>query len=113
MPWRVPGNAGRIRGQDLIIAVVCGLLSGVVGFVPLLVGLNLTKKVTSTSNFGHMSILIISLIVSFAAMFAFAVLCVVLARDYAMPFVLAEAVALSVAAIAFGVVRSKGNSKER
>lgn len=84
-----------------------------VGFLPLLVGLNMTKKVTSTSNFGHMSILILSLVVSFVVMFALAVLCVVVARDYAMPFVLAEAVALSVVAIAFGVVRSRSNSKER
>lgn len=92
---------------------MCGLLSGVVGFLPLLVGLRMTKKVTSTSNFGHMSILIISLIVSFVVMFALAMLCVVVARDYAMPFVLAEAVALSVVAIVFGVMRSKSNSKER
>ena len=62
----------------MIIAIVCGLLSGVVGFLPLLVGLNMTKKVTSTSNFGHMSILILSLVVSFVVMFALAVLCVVL-----------------------------------
>lgn len=92
---------------------MCGLLAGVVGFLPLLVGLRMTKKVTSTSNFGHMSILIISLIVSFVVMFALAMLCVVVARDYAMPFVLAEAVALSVVAIVFGVMRSKSNSKER
>ena len=103
----------RLRGRDLIIAIVCGLLSGVVGFMPLLVGLRMTKKVTATSNFGHMSILIISLIVSFVVMFALAMLCVAFARDYAMPFVLAEAVALSVVAIVFGIMRSKSNSKER
>ena len=97
----------------MIIAIVCGLLSGVVGFVPLLVGLNMTKKVTSTSNFGHMSILLISLVISFVVMFALAIACVAVARDYAMPFVLAEAVALSVVAIAFGVIRSKSNNKER
>lgn len=97
----------------MALAIACGLLSGVVGFAPLLVGLNMTKKVTATSNFGHMSILIISLIVSFVVMFALAVLCVVVAREYAMPFVLAEAVALSVVAIVFGVKRSKSNSKER
>lgn len=97
----------------MIIAIVCGLLSGVVGFLPLLFGLNVTKKVTSTSNFGHMSILILSLVVSFVVMFALAILCVVVARDYAMPFVLAEAVALSVVAIVFGVIRSRSNSKER
>ena len=34
-----------------------------------------------------------------------AVLCIVLARDLALPFVLAEAVALSVAAVVFGVFK--------
>lgn len=97
----------------MILAIVCGLLSGVIGFAPLLVGLRLTRKVTSTSNFGHMSILIISLIISFAVMFALAILCVFIARDYAVPFVFAEAVALSIAAIAFGISRSKSNKKER
>lgn len=81
--------------------------------MPLLVGLNMTKKVTATSNFGHMSILIISLVISFIVMFALAMLCVAFARDYAMPFVLAEAVALSVVAIVFGIMRSRSNSKER
>lgn len=97
----------------MIIAVVCGLLAGIVGFVPLLIGLRLTKKVTSTSNFGHMSILIISLVASFVVMFALAILCVAVARDFAMPFVLSEAVALSITAIAFGIVRSRNTGNER
>lgn len=97
----------------MILAIICGALAGFVGFLPLLVGLNMTKKVTATSNFGHMSILILSLVVSFALMFAFAIVCVLVARDVALFFVLAEAVALSVTAIVFGVMRSKSNGKER
>lgn len=103
----------RDTGEDLIIAIIGGLLSGVIGFLPLLIGLRMTKKVTTTSNFGHMSILIISLVISFIIMFALAMLCVTFARDYALPFVLAEAVSLSVVAIVFGVTRAKSNSKER
>ncbi len=97
----------------MILAIICGALAGFVGFLPLLVGLNMTKKVTATSNFGHMSILILSLVVSFALMFAFAIVCVLVARDVALFFVLAEAVVLSVTAIVFGVMRSKSNGKER
>lgn len=99
--------------QHLIGAIICGALAGVVGFVPLLVGLEKTKKVTSTSNFGHMAILIISLVISFALMFAFAIACALIARDLALYFVLAEAVALSVVAIVFGAKRLRNNSKER
>ncbi len=87
-------------------AIVCGALAGIIGFLPLIAGLRMTRKVTATSNFGHMSILLLSLIISFVLMFAFAIICVNVARDVAMPFVLAEAVALSVFAIAFGVKRT-------
>ena len=97
----------------MVIAIVCGVLAGAVGFLPLLVGLRLTRKVTATGNFGPMAILIISLIVSFAVMFAFAGICIAVARDMAMPFVLSEAVALSVAAIAFGFARLRKDGNER
>lgn len=94
-------------------AVLIGVLAGFIGFMPLLVGLRQTRKVTATSNFGHMSILLISLVISFALMFAFAIICVNVARDVAMPFVLAEALALSVTAIVFGVRRTLGSKSEK
>ncbi len=97
----------------MVLAIICGLLAGVIGFLPLVIGLNKTKKVTATSNFGHMAILIISLVISFVVMFAFAIGCVFIARDVALFFVLAEAVALSAAAIIFGVKRFKDNGKGR
>ncbi len=93
----------------MALAIILGLLSGVVGFVPLFVGLRLTKKVTATSNFGYMSILLLSLVISFVLMFAFAIICVNVAREVALPFVLAEAFALSVMAIVFGVMRTRRN----
>lgn len=73
----------------------------------------MTRKVTRTSNFGHMSILILALIASFVLLAASAFLCVFLARDLALPFVLAEALSLSVAAIVFGVKKTlMGKEKE-
>ena len=87
----------------MAIAIVLGLLAGVVGFAPLLIALRLTRRVTATSNFGYMSILLIGLVISFVLMFAFAIICINVYRDVAMPFVLAEAVALSVVAIGYGI----------
>lgn len=89
----------------MVITIVLGAISGIIGFIPLIIGLRLTKHVTTTSNFSHMSILILCLVVSFVLLFVFAVLCINFARDVALPFVLAEAVGLSVTAIAFGVKR--------
>ena len=89
----------------MAIAILLGAVLGVVGFIPLFIGLRLTKHVTATSNFGYMSILIISLVVSFVLLFVFAILCAMFFRDVALPFALAEAVGLSVCAIVFGVKR--------
>lgn len=90
----------------MAVAILCGVLAGVIGFLPLPIGLRMTRNVTRTSNFGHMAILILALIVSFVLLAVSAFLCVFLARDVALPFVLAEAVALSVSAIVFGVKKT-------
>ena len=94
----------------MVIAVIAGLIVGIVGFIPLFIGLRMTRKVTRTSNFGHMAILIISLVISFALLFVLALVVNALAdHDSAMAFVFAEAVGLSVAAIGFGISRLRNN----
>lgn len=97
----------------MVLAIILGALAGVLGFLPLFIGLRIARRVTTTSNFSHMSILIIALIASFILMFALAIVCVSVARDVAIFFVLAEAVALSIAAIVFGIMRSRNNGRER
>lgn len=87
----------------MAIAIVLGLLTGAVGFIPLLIGLRLTRRVTATSNFGYMSILILCLIASFGMLVVFAGICLYVNRELAAPFVFSEAVGLSVFAIAYGI----------
>ncbi len=87
-------------------AIALGLLSGALGFVPLLVGLRMTKKVTETSNFGHMAILMLALVISFVILFAAAIICINVARDMALYFALSEAIGLCVVTIGFGVARA-------
>lgn len=89
----------------MAIAIVLGLLAGALGFAPLVFGLRMTKRTTATSNFGPMAILMLCLLVSFVILFAAAVICVQVARDLALPFALAEAVALCVVTIGFGISR--------
>ena len=81
----------------MAVAIVLGALSGIVGFLPLFGSLQLAKRATKTSNLGHM--------VSFLLLFATAFACILLARDFALPFALAEVLALIVVAIGFGVMR--------
>lgn len=87
----------------MITAVALGIVIGVVGFIPLIVGLRATKHVTRTSNLGHMGILMLALLVSVIILFGATIACAMLARDVLLPFGVAEGLALVVAAIVFGV----------
>lgn len=86
-------------------AIILGLVAGALGFVPLLIGLRMTKKVTETSNFGHMAILMLALLISFVILFVTAIVCINVARDLVLYFVLSEAVGLCVVTIGFGISR--------
>lgn len=88
--------------QDMAAAIVLGALFGVAGFLPLVAGLRMTRRVTDTSNLGHAGALLLGVLVSVIVIFAAAIACVVLARDLVLPFVLAEVAALCIAAVAFG-----------
>lgn len=87
-------------------AIILGLVAGALGFVPLLIGLRMTKKVTETSNFGHMAILMLTLLISFVILFVTAIVCINVARDLVLYFVLSEAVGLCVVTIGFGISRA-------
>lgn len=89
----------------MAVAIVLGALSGIVGFLPLFGSLQLAKRATKTSNLGHMGSLLLGALVSFLLLFATAFACILLARDFALPFALAEVLALIVVAIGFGVMR--------
>ena len=52
-----------------------------------------------------MGSLLLGVLVSFLLLFGAALACILLARDFALPFALAEVLALIVVAIGFGVMR--------
>ncbi len=89
----------------MAVAIALGVLSGIAGFLPLYGSLQLAKRATKTSNLGHMGSLLLGLLVSFLLLFGTALSCILIARDATLPFVLAEVLALIVAAIGFGVMR--------
>ena len=87
----------------MAVAIVLGALAGAAGFAPLFAGLRMTRRVTDTSNLGHAGALLLGVLLSVAVLFVTAIACALLAREFVLPFVLAEVVALSVAAIGFGL----------
>ena len=88
-----------------VVAVLLGIVVGIVGFAPLVYGMNLARKATPTSNFGHAGALLLGVLVSFVVLAASVVVCIALFRELTLPFVLAEVGALVVAAVAFGITR--------
>lgn len=87
------------------VAIIVGALCGIASFLPLFFGLRLTRRVNTTSNIANMGALLFGVIISIAILFIAAIVVIKLARDATLPFVFAEAVALIVAAIVYGVVK--------
>ena len=96
---------GNRRKQGMFGAILIGAAVGVAGFTPLVYGMNKARMATPTSNFGHAGSLLLGVLLSFVALAVATVLCVMFFRDLAVPFVLAEAVGLIAAAVAFGVTK--------
>ena len=91
--------------RGMVAAIVLGIVVGAVSFVPYVIGLRQAKHATRTSNFGHMAILMLALLVSVIVLFGATIACIVFARDLIRPFALAEVLTLIVVAIAYGVVK--------
>lgn len=94
---------GYRRKQGMFVAVLVGIVVGLGAFAPLVAGMNLARNATPTSNLGHAGALLLGVLGSFAILAVAVVACIVLFRDFVLPFVLAEVGALIVAAIVFGV----------
>ena len=86
----------------MIAAIVLGAVSGILGFLPLYMGLRLARKATPTSNLGHAGALLLGVLLSCLILVAAFIVCIFVARDLVLPFVLAEVGGLVVSAVAFG-----------
>lgn len=89
----------------MLAAILVGVIVGAIAFAPLIKGMDLARKATPTSNFGHAGALLLGVLVSFVILAAAVVVCIAFFRDLVLPFALAEVGALIAAATAFGVSR--------
>lgn len=92
----------------MALAIVLGAASGALGFLPLYWGLRMTRQAAGSNSIGYALFLLLGVVLSFAVLAIAAAACVALAKDLAIAFVLAEAIALSAAAIAYGVHKQLG-----
>ena len=89
----------------MFVAIVVGIVVGVGCFAPLIFGMNKARMATPTSNFGHAGSLLLGVLISFVVLAVATVVCVKFFRDLTVPFAMAEAGGLIVAAIVFGVTK--------
>ena len=89
----------------MVLAAVLGVVVGACAFLPLIAGMRLARKATPTSNIGHAGGLLLGVLGSFVILAVGVVVCIVAARPVAVPFVLGEAGAPVVAAVAFVITR--------
>lgn len=83
--------------------VLFGAIVGLLSFLPLIVALKKSKKVTPTSSFGYGALLMLGIFVSLIILIVAVLICYFCARDGLIAFVLAAAITLILFAIVYGV----------
>lgn len=88
----------------MAIAVIAGILVGAMSALLLYAGLRYTKRLDAQSSaVGYLTPALASVGGSFIVLAFATLLCVIVARPYVGPFVIAEACTLVVAALGYGV----------
>lgn len=87
----------------MVVAIIVGAIVGLVSFLPLTWGMKLARNATPTSNIGHAGGLLLGVLGSFAILAVTLVICLVAFRDMTLPYAIAMAAGLVVAAVIFGV----------
>ena len=91
----------------MVVAVVLGLLAGLLGGLPLVLGIRVVNGMDAqNSAAGYLTPVLLALGGSLVVLAFATILCVAVAREFALPFVLAEAAALIVAALVFGFAKA-------
>lgn len=90
----------------VVVAVVVGVIVGIASFGPLIFGMNKARMATPTSNFGHAGSLLLGVLLSLVILAVAVVACVMLARDFAVPFTVGAAGGLIAATVVFGISKN-------
>lgn len=83
--------------------VFLGAVTGVLGFLPLIICLRASKNVTPKSNLGYGALLLLGVFVSLIILLVAVLLCYAFARDGLLAFALAAAITLILFAIIYGI----------
>ncbi|WP_079536279.1 hypothetical protein [Phoenicibacter congonensis] len=87
----------------MAIAILIGILIGIVGFLPLLGALKISKKIVATRTGLNAAVMIFSILISLAIMIVSMLIFNDLNHSNILPFVLSAAITLIITAIGFGI----------
>ena len=87
----------------MAIAILIGILIGIVGFLPLLGALKISKKIVATPTGWNAAVMIFSILISLAIMIVSMLIFNELNHSNILPFVLSAAITLIITAIGFGI----------
>lgn len=91
----------------MAMAIIAGVLAGVVSLVPMYAGIHATKRMDAQSSAaGYLTPVLLAVGGSFIVLALATVICVVAARPYVVPFALAEACTLVVVALGYGIAKA-------
>lgn len=85
------------------VAIVLGLLCGIIGFIPFVVALKLSRKVQKAGVGASMGVVLLGLAVSFVFLIACMLTVNDMFHDSVVLFVVFCAIGLSISAIAYGI----------
>lgn len=87
----------------MAIVILIGILIGIVGFLPLLGALKISKKIVATRTGLNAAVMIFSILISLAIMIVSMLIFNDLNHSNILPFVLSAAITLIITAIGFGI----------
>lgn len=87
----------------MAIAILIGILIGIVGFLPLLGALKISKKIVATLTGLNAAVMIFSILISLAILIVSMLIFNDLNHSNILPFVLSAAITLIITAIGFGI----------
>lgn len=91
----------------MAVAIIVGIIVGVVSVVPFNVAIKKIRTVDPTSSLNLLGPFLLTILVSFIMLVAGLIVCKLVAPDVVLPFAAAELLAFIVGVLAFGVLIAK------
>ena len=89
------------------LAIALGIVVGAAGYVPYVFAKRQSRNTDPSKPLGYTGWFFFAILVSFVVLFAGIAVCAMVAREFVLPFAIAEVAALFALVIVFGLVKPK------